>query len=95
MSQRASTKRCKTEAERCRRGPVIDMVVDVRPIRCCYCRGFAEYIWWTNGYHHPTCTMCYPKAVKDVGNDTDSMALDGSKIFKVTTVDGGAVDVFS
>ena len=38
-------------------------------IRCCYCRGFAKYIWWDGGYHHPVCLTCYPKAAKDCGGD--------------------------
>lgn len=47
-----------------------------------YCRDFASYIWWEKGYHHPCCTTCYPRAVKDCGSDAGALALDGSKIFK-------------
>lgn len=60
-------------------------------IRCVYCRALASYIWWEkqNGYHHPCCLTCYPKATKDSDGDAGSLALDGSRIYKTSQNDGG------
>lgn len=64
----------------------------MKAIRCCYCPNFAQYIFWKRyaGYHHPCCLTCYPKAVKDVGSDRDSLSLDGKQLIKQTEVNSGS-----
>lgn len=55
-------------------------------IRCCFCRGFALYIFWFKrvGYRWPVCTTCFPKATAaNGGAQAGALALDGSRIYEV------------